>query len=38
MKKKQSFKELEKRIKKLENLLLKKENELERIKSVFLMQ
>ncbi|MBA7538258.1 Signal transduction histidine-protein kinase BarA [subsurface metagenome] len=37
MKKKQSFKELEKRIKKLENLLLKKENELERIKSVFLM-
>jgi len=36
MKKKQSFKELEKRIIKLENLLQKKENELERIKSVFL--
>ncbi len=36
MEKKQSFKELEKRIKKLENLLQKKENELERIKSVFL--
>jgi len=36
MEKKQSFKELEKRIKKLETLLQKKENEMERIKSVFL--
>ena len=36
MEKKQSFKELEKRIKNLENLLQKKEKEMERIKSVFL--
>jgi len=36
MEKKQSFKELGKRIKKLENLLQKKEKEMERIKSVFL--